>query len=99
MMKDRPYEELYREGMDYSVLTKETVPEPYWSYIEVMGLENFMRMIKRYGGKNIYIPKDGAMEKIVLEHTIRQEYNGRNISKMAKKYDISRKRIYEILKR
>lgn len=91
--------DLYKAGFDYSILNENTIPEPYRSYISTIGLENFMKMIKKYGGKNIYIPKDGAMEKIILEHTIKNEYNGRNISQMSRKYDISRKRIYEILKR
>lgn len=74
-------------------------PEPYRSYIEIMGLNTFQQMIERFGGKSIYVPKEGAIERIILEHTIKREYNGSNITKLSRKYNIPRSSIYGYLKR
>lgn len=82
---------------DHAELIRENVPEPYKSYIDVLGLENFQQLIEKYGGTKIYIPKPGLLERIVTDHKIRTEYNGKNISELSRKYDLTRRTIYKIL--
>lgn len=85
-------------GTDYSILDRIGIPEPYRTYIDIMGLDAFRGMIKRYGGKKIYIPKNGFLENMIRDENIKREYNGSNISELSRKYDISRDRIYKIIK-
>lgn len=82
---------------DHAELIRANVPEPYKSYIDVLGLEKFQKLIERYGGKKIYIPKPGILERIVTDYKIRSEYNGKNISELSRKYDLTRRTIYKIL--
>lgn len=82
---------------DHAELIRANVPEPYRSYIDVLGLEKFQKLIERYGGRKIYIPKPGILERIVTDYKIRTEYNGKNISELSRKYDLTRRTIYKIL--
>lgn len=82
---------------EHAELIRENVPEPYRSYIDMIGLENFQQLIEKYGGTKIYIPKPGLLERIVTDHKIRSEYNGKNISELSRKYDLTRRTIYKIL--
>lgn len=82
---------------DHAELIRTNVPEPYKSYIDVIGLENFQQLIEKYGGRKIYIPKPGLLERIVTDYKIRNEYNGKNISELSRKYGLTRRTIYKIL--
>ncbi len=82
---------------DHEELIRANVPEPYKSYIDVLGLEKFQKLIEKYGGRKIYVPKPGIFERIVIDHKIRTEYNGKNISDLSRKYDLTRRTIYKIL--
>lgn len=86
-------------GIDYTMLDKIAVPEPYKTYIDIMGLEAFRCMVDKYGGDKIYIPKNGFLENMIRTENIKREYNGTNISELSRKYDISRSRIYEIIRK
>lgn len=82
---------------EYAELIRKNIPEPYKSYIGVLGLEKFQQLIERYGGTKIYVPKPGLLERIVTDHKIRNEYNGKNISELSRKYDLTRRTVYKIL--
>lgn len=82
---------------DHVELIRANVPEPYKSYIDVLGLDKFQKLIEKYGGRKIYIPKPGILERIVTDYKIRSEYNGKNISELSRRYDLTRRTIYKIL--
>lgn len=84
---------------DYSMLDRLNVPEPYKTYINIMGIDAFHKMIDQYGGQKIYIPKNGFFENMIRDENIIHEYNGSNTSELARKYNIGRDRIYKILRK
>lgn len=87
------------DGIDYNMIDIELIPEPYKTYIQIMGCEAFHAMIVKYGGDKIYIPKNGFLENLIRNDNIKHEYNGSNISHLIKKYDLSRSQIYQIIKK
>ncbi len=66
-------------------------------------LEEIEREIRRdYGGEQVYIPKDGdrAMTEISMRNAaIRADrHKGESVQLLMRRYNISRRRIYEILR-
>lgn len=86
------------DEIDYRMLDRLSVPEPYKTYISIMGIDAFHKMTDQYGGQKIYIPKNGFLENMIRDENIKHEYNGSNISELARKYNIGRDRIYRILR-
>lgn len=81
------------------ILMHHQFPEPIKTYISEIGMDDFIKMVCRFGGKNIYIPKPCMLENIILEHHIKQEYNGKNIKELSDRYSISRPTVYAYLKK
>lgn len=51
---------------------------------------------KRLGGQDIYLP---GPDKTSRDAQIRQEFNGRNLDEICRKYNLSERRIYQIVER
>ncbi len=51
-----------------------------------------------FGGTHVYIPKMEKLLKKVKYKAIIEEFDGGNIRKLAKKYDVSESTVYRILK-
>lgn len=64
---------------------------------ELIGLDNFAKLVQVFGGTNIYIPKAEAFERSIRNEKIRQEYNGRNIKSLAVKYGLTERQVYKLI--
>lgn len=89
---------IFKKGFDYSLITDGSLPEPYREYIKIMGLENFLKLIRQFGGKTIYIPKDGYIERIVLTETLKREHAaGKSIQQLSEQYGLNRSTVYSMI--
>lgn len=64
---------------------------------ELIGLENFKKIVEVYSGSTFYIPKVDRVVKEVRNEQIREEFTGGNIHELALKYNISDKWVREIV--
>ncbi len=59
----------------------------------LIGINNYKKLIEKYGGLAIYIPKSDGFEMAYRNIQIRDEFNGFNYRELAKKYELSEVRI------
>lgn len=64
---------------------------------ELIGLDNFAKLVQVFGGTNIYIPKPEAFSRVLRNEKIRQEYNGRNVKIIANKYGLTERQVYNLV--
>lgn len=60
---------------------------------ELIGIENYMRLVNQYGGTNIYIPALSTLKRNANSAEIKKRYNGNNADQLAKEYGLSVKTI------
>lgn len=58
-------------------------------FIEIVGMENFEKVVKVFGGDSIYIPTYNSMLKSKRNDEIAKRFNGVNLQQLAHEYDIS----------
>lgn len=64
---------------------------------EVIGLENYKRLVDVFGGLSIYIPKADAWERMARDEQIRAEFDGYNFKELAGRYGLTEVRIRSIV--
>lgn len=64
---------------------------------ELIGAENYQKLISKYGGSNIYIPSASLLNRDELAMVIRREYNGDNAAELGKQYGLSARTIMRIV--
>ena len=79
--------EIYREIFD---VVMKVVPEA-----EAIMIVNLIADM--YGGEQIYLPKKERLLRILRNWTIKEEFNGRNIREIAKKYKLTTAQIRAIV--
>lgn len=63
----------------------------------IIGIDNYIKLSKQFGGEDsIYIQKYSEIVKGVRNTEIRTRYNGRNISELAKAYNLSERYIRKL---
>lgn len=81
-------------------LTPSMVPEGICQTIaEEIGADNLLKLAQLIGGTSTYLPRKEAILRPLRDQKIREEYNGYNITELAKKYDITKEWIRVILSR
>lgn len=78
-------------------LTPDMIPEPYSSYATAIGIDNLIKLVKMSGGDEIYLPTLDFFKRPIRDKRIREEYTGYNEKNLARKYDLSERRIREIV--
>jgi len=63
--------------------------EPFDNYYQLAGFKALCHLVDEFGGTALYIPKTKAIFKNCLINVIKEEYDGKNIKKLAHKYDYS----------
>ncbi len=63
------------------------------------GVDTAKVIAKRWGGQNVYIPKNLAELITERDYKVYQEFNGRNIKELARKFNLSEQWIYSIISR
>lgn len=81
--------------MDEIVITD--LSENHQEYARVIGVQNLIKLSKEFGGTAIYIPKIEELIKYKKYRLILEEFDGGNISFLARKHHVSRGTIYNIL--
>ena len=68
-------------------------------YVNLIGMENFILLCRAFGGTSIYIPKEEELLRKEKYCQIEKEFNGKNIKELARKYGISERTVYKVIKR
>ena len=83
-----------------NIVTKypDEIPEPFDGIYKLAGFKALYHLANEFGGSTIYIPKTKAIFRDCLINAIKEEYNGRNVKELARKYDYSVNGIKNILR-
>ena len=63
----------------------------------IIGIDAYIKLVKNYGGTNIYILKSDSLIKDIRDKKIRSEFNGYNYRYLANKYNLTDRAIREIV--
>lgn len=63
---------------------------------ECIGLDAYGKLVERYGGQAIYIPKADSIVRSLRDERIRSEFNGYNYKFLCNKYNLSERTIRAI---
>lgn len=64
---------------------------------EIIGIENYLKLVDIYGGTSIYIKKPDGFLRASRNEQIKEEFNGYNYRQLATKYDLSEVQIRSIV--
>ena len=97
---ERTGEEMKKEVMDELIAdtTLEDVGESCRPLVELIGLENVLKLSTYSMGDKIYFPKVDRLIAPARNRRIRKEYNGFNIKELAQAYDLTTNQIMNIVK-
>lgn len=84
-------------GIKAEIQLKE-LKEPHREIAQVIGVENLIRLSEIYGGTTLYIPKPGEILKNRRYAALIEEFDGSNIKYLARKYHVSERTIYRLVK-
>lgn len=70
----------------------------YQDIVEEIGVENFIKIIAKFGGTSVYIPKLSKVYSTEIKYYIISNYNGSNKRKLANLFGLSDKTIQNIIK-
>ncbi len=63
---------------------------------ELIGFNNTLKLIKNFGGSELYIPKIETIAKAKRDVAICKEFNGYNYKTLARKYNLTERHVREI---
>ena len=76
----------------------EELPHPYKDLAKQLGIETALSLAEMWGGLAVYFPKaERALQNIRNERIV-QEFNGGNVTELARKYNLTESWVREILK-
>ncbi|WP_270648061.1 Mor transcription activator family protein [Paeniclostridium hominis] len=78
-------------------ITIKEIPQNNQDLAQLIGIENFKKLVKYMGGSSIYIPKEQTLILSLRNKNIKKEFNG-DIKILSRKYKISQSQIRNILK-
>lgn len=78
-------------------ITIKEIPQNNQDLAQLIGIENFKKLVKYMGGSSIYIPKEKNLTLSLRNKNIKKEFNG-DIKILSRKYQISQSQIRNILK-
>lgn len=79
-------------------LTIDLIPDGIYRLIaQEIGVNNFLKLADILGGGSFYIPTRDKFTRVIRDEKIRQEFNGYNISELAKRYSITERWVRQIL--
>ena len=74
------------------------LPHPYNQIAQGLGIETALELAAEYGGRAVYFPKiERALQSIRNERIVK-EFDGGNVTYLAKKYNLTESWIREILR-
>ena len=66
--------------------------------IQLIGLDNYLKLCEAFAGESIYIPKMKSAKIIERNKKIKSEFNGKNLYYLSQKYHICVRQVRRILK-
>lgn len=66
--------------------------------IQLIGLDNYLKICEAFAGESIYIPKMKSAKIIERNKKIKSEFNGKNLYYLSQKYHICVRQVRRILK-
>lgn len=78
-------------------ITIDDINEQYKYLVEIIGIKNFIKLIKELGGITYYIPKLNTVLSEARNRRIIKEYNNYNRRELALKYGVSERSIANII--
>lgn len=75
----------------------EDLPERYHPIIQLVGMENFLKLAAYANGSNLYFPTINSCIEPIRNRKIIDEYKGRNVLELCRKYRLSERQIRHIL--
>lgn len=63
-----------------------------------LGMETARRLVEDWDGVQIYIPRSSSVVRPAVTELVCEEWNGRNEGELARRYGISRRAVYDMLK-
>ncbi len=64
---------------------------------ELIGVENFIKLVQNYGGGSIYLKKLETVTRKVRDREIKSKFTGFNYSELAREYRLSEKMVRNII--
>lgn len=64
---------------------------------EIVGIENYRKLVHHFGGNSIRIHQEDTLVKEKRDKAIRTQYNGRNVLELTMKYGLSDRTIRGIV--
>lgn len=65
--------------------------------VDVVGVDNYIKLTRRFGGNNIYIQKYSELARPTRDQEILQRFNGYNYAELAAEFDLSVRTIYKLV--
>ncbi|SHH41947.1 Mor transcription activator family protein [Tepidibacter thalassicus] len=80
-----------------NTLKLEDIPVSYRDIADTVGVDSFIKLCKRFGGTNMYVPTPRSVFKPIRDANIKKEFNGSNYRELSLKYGICETQIRKIL--
>ena len=87
-----------KKGEVFMEIKREDIPDNMINMLEIVGMENFLKISRAYGGYTIYIPNYKSLKKQARNREIQESYNGFNARELSQMYGLSVSYIYKITK-
>lgn len=76
-------------GMSEWEVRIDDLTEAQRAVAELIGLENYRKLVNVYAGELIYIPKSDSFDRLVRNQKIVDEFNGTNTGELARRYHLT----------
>jgi len=73
------------------------LPEIYQDLVNTVGLDGALALGREFGGMSLYLPKIESAMRNWRDINIRREFNGANITELARKHRLTTARVRQIL--
>ena len=84
--------------MDYlGKITLDDLDEEKRQLAELIGIENYRKILRVYPGVSLYIPKLDDLKRMARNEKIRKEFNGSNYKWLATKYRLTEQSVRNIV--
>ncbi|MDE5583229.1 MAG: DNA-binding protein [Ruminococcus sp.] len=84
--------------MEKNVVNLEKLTGEQREVAELVGIENYRKLVDNFGGSCVYISKSDTIFQRERDDEIKRDFNGGNYRELAKKYNLSENRIRAILR-
>ena len=64
-----------------------------------IGMSNFLKLSQLVGGGDFYVPRQESILRPLRNQKIQEEFNGYNTKELARKYGVSKRWLYKIVKK